>query len=291
MAHVQGVYAAAITPRGKQGDVDFAATFELLDLLAKGGVAGIALFTGAGEYTALTVDERSRLVYLAVKRSRVPVLVGVGSATLDQSLALAREARDAGATGLLLPPPYYYRHNQDDLHEFYTQFAAHLGDGLPTYLAHAPAYVSSIEPATAGALIARAGFAGIEDASGDPRTLACLQSVVRHDADILAGNDGFLADAIRAGAHAAISPAASAVPELVADLESAVRSGAAEAPRFEQRMREFLEWCAEFPEPAILKVAVEMRGIKTGGHSVPISAARGKRLEEFREWFPGWLKG
>jgi len=49
MSGLQGVYAAAVSPRGKQGDLDFGAAFELLDFLGKAGVSGIALFTGTGE--------------------------------------------------------------------------------------------------------------------------------------------------------------------------------------------------------------------------------------------------
>ena len=51
-----------------------------------------------------SADDRSRLLYLAVKRSRAPLFAGIGAATLDASLSLAREARDAGAAALLLPP-------------------------------------------------------------------------------------------------------------------------------------------------------------------------------------------
>jgi 4-hydroxy-tetrahydrodipicolinate synthase len=292
MPLLHGVYAAAITPSGKKGDVDLSAAFELVDLLAKGGVAGIALFTGAGEYASRSVDERSRLVYLAVKRSRVPVLVGVGSATLDQSVALARSARDAGADGLLLPPPYFYRYQQDDLYEFYTQFASHVGAGATTLLSNNPLYASPIAPETAGALLATGHFAGIEDGSGDPRTLACMQSVAGPDASIFCGHDPSLAGALRANAHGAISGVAGAVPELVTALDRAIRSGnEAEAARLEERMAQFIAWCTEFPQPAILRVAAELRGIKTGGLSVPLGPAKRKRLEEFREWFPRWLKG
>ena len=129
MTGFQGVNAAAITPRGKQGEIDLGAAFELIDHLCSAGVRGIVLFSGNGEYPAFTVEERSRLVYLAVKRSRVPVLVGVGSATVDLSVALAREAREAGAGGLLLPPPFFFRYEPDDVLEFYRRFTAQLESG------------------------------------------------------------------------------------------------------------------------------------------------------------------
>ncbi|MEI9973491.1 MAG: dihydrodipicolinate synthase family protein [Ignavibacteriota bacterium] len=69
---LQGVHAAAITPRGKNGDINFGAVFDLIDYLSAAHVNGIALFTACGEYPALAVDDRARLTYLAVKRSRVP---------------------------------------------------------------------------------------------------------------------------------------------------------------------------------------------------------------------------
>src|SRR3954447_3322260 len=97
-----GVIAAALTPRGKNGDVDFGAAFELIDHLCAARVCGIALFTAAGEYPAFTLEERTRLVYLAAKRSRVPVFAGAGSITLDDSVNLAREAQHAGAAGIFL---------------------------------------------------------------------------------------------------------------------------------------------------------------------------------------------
>src|SRR5690349_1368268 len=134
MTEFRGVHAAAVTPRGKQGDIDLGAAFELIDHLCAGGVRGIALFTECGEYPTFTNDERSRLVYLAAKRSRVPVLAGIGSATLDQSVELARGARDAGAAALLLPPPFFFHYDGEELLEFYRRFRAQSACGEETFV-------------------------------------------------------------------------------------------------------------------------------------------------------------
>ncbi len=85
-----GPIAAAITPRNRHEEIDFGAAFELIDFLCRSGVAGIALFTAIGEYASLTAGDRSRLLCLAVKRSRVPIYAGIGAATLDSALGLAR---------------------------------------------------------------------------------------------------------------------------------------------------------------------------------------------------------
>jgi 4-hydroxy-tetrahydrodipicolinate synthase len=108
MTEDYGVIVAALTPRGRKGDLDFGAAFELIDHLCAAHVRGIALFTAAGEYPAFSLEERTRVVYLAAKRSRVPLYAGVGLIGLDDSLSLAREARHAGAEGVFLPPPHFF---------------------------------------------------------------------------------------------------------------------------------------------------------------------------------------
>ncbi len=57
-----GVIVAALTPRGKKGDVDFGAAFDMLDHFCAARVRGIALLTATGEYPAFSLDERYRLV-------------------------------------------------------------------------------------------------------------------------------------------------------------------------------------------------------------------------------------
>ena len=61
MTEDHGVIVAALTPRGKKGELDFGAAFELIDRLCAARVRGIALFTAAGEYPAFSLEERTRL--------------------------------------------------------------------------------------------------------------------------------------------------------------------------------------------------------------------------------------
>jgi 4-hydroxy-tetrahydrodipicolinate synthase len=294
MTDVSGVIAAAITPRGKQGDVDFGATFELVDYLCAAGVRGIALFSATGEYPALSFDERSRLIYLAVKRSRVPLLVGVGSATLDVSVALAREARRAGVAGLLLPPPYFFRYQQDDIREFYLQFAAQVGAdaGAAIFLCNIPSFASEIAVESALHLLHTGLFAGIENAGGDLEYFARLKPAAdARPFTLLVANDAIFTRARSAGGcSGTISPAACAVPELMLALDRAIVSGdQAAAARLDELLQEFLAWIDRFPQPAAIKAAVGQRGLKTGPLTVPLSPEKRRKLDEFREWFQGWL--
>jgi 4-hydroxy-tetrahydrodipicolinate synthase len=277
-----GVNAAAITPRNRTGDINFGAVFELIDYLCAARVGGIALFTVCGEYPALAVDERVRLTYLAVKRSRVPVLAGVGSATFDHSVELAREARSAGAAAVLLPPPLYYRYDEDDIFEFYIQFATQLGSGPPILLS------GEIAPETACRLLETGRFAGIEDGSGAAESLQRLCVSARGRA-ILASDERLLVEARQAGLGV-LSSAACAAPELTMALNSAIAAGDGERiGRLETRRQELLAWLARFPLPVGVKTAVAARGIQTGPLPVPLAPGKQQCLEQFREWFKTWL--
>ncbi len=298
MTGFQGVNAAAITPRGKQGDIDLGAAFELIDHLCAAGVRGIVLFSDYGEYPAFTVEERSRLVYLAVKRSRVPVLVGVGSATMDLSLCLAREARDAGAAGLLLPPPFFFQYDADDLLEFYRRFAAQLGPGADTFISNTPASTSPIPVEVALELLRGGMYAGVEDASGSQESFSCLQAAAaRGSFQLLVGADAIFTQARFARPESpghsrpgAVSAAACAVPELAMALDRAIAGERfAEVEKLDCELHAFLDWELRFPKPTIVKMATGLRGLKTGPAPVPLSPAKEKLLTEFREWFRGWL--
>jgi len=80
------------------------------------------------------------------------------------------------------------------------------------------------------------------------------------------------------------------VPELMMALDRAVVSGdRTAAVHLDELLQEFLAWIDLFPQPVAIKVAVDLRGLKTGPLPVPLPPEKQKKLDEFREWFRGWL--
>jgi 4-hydroxy-tetrahydrodipicolinate synthase len=293
MGPLSGVIAAAVTPHGKRGDEpDIGATLELIDFLCAGGVQGIALLGSTGEFVNLSFDDRVRLVHLAVKRSRVPVLAGISHSALDGALALGREASTAGAAGLLLMPPFFYRYGQPEIREFYMKFAGQMGQGAPVYLYNIPAFTSEIASQTAVELLETGLFAGIKDSSGEWDNFQALNLYKReHAYTLLMGNDGIFARARREGADGVISGVASAAPELLVALNRAIGvHDEVEAERLDARLHEFLRRLDRFPAPVAIKAALAVRGIQMGAPAVPLAAETQVALDEFAEWFGGWVQ-
>lgn len=291
MAAVSGVYAAAITPRREGPEIDLAAAFELIDFLSRARVDGIALMGSTGEFPHFAVDERCRLVSLAVKRSRVPVIAGVGHSTLDGALALARDAAGAGAAGVLLMPPYFFRYEQDDVKQFYLQFAGQFKDAAPVYLYNIPQFTSPIACETAVELLSTGQFAGIKDSSANWDNFVRLKAArEQHPFTLLAGHDSLFVRSRTAGGDGIISGIASALPELLVAIDRAIGRGASErAEALDYRLQEFLRWFAAFPAPLAVREAAALRGLRVGPAASPPGHDNLRKLVEFSEWFRGWL--
>jgi dihydrodipicolinate synthase/N-acetylneuraminate lyase len=277
-----GVFASAITPhRADTAEADFSGSLDLLDFLAEGGVSGISILDPVGEFGNYSLEDRQRLVYLGVKRSRVPLMADVSHPTLSGAVHLADEAVSSGADGLMIMPPYFFRYRQAEVAEFLLQFASETSDAVPLLLHNQPEYASALEPDTVERLAKTGRFTGIVDSSGDRGYFERLLELKPGFA-VLCGDDRLGPEALRAGANALVSPAAGAVPELVVAM--ACGKGSA-GPLLE----EFLASIERFPSPVGIKRAVELRGQKSGGSFVPLAPDTIRALDEFSTWFELWL--
>ena len=288
---LSGVFAAAVTPnRIGSRDADYTGLMDLLDFLANAGVDGICILGSTGEFLNYPFSDRQRLVYLGVKRSRVPLLVGVGHSTLRGALELASEAIAAGADGLLIMPPYFFRYDQPEIERFYLEFARETGDAVPILLYNIPQFTSPIAPSTARALLDTGRFAGMKDSSGDRsyfQELLALRG--QHPFALLAGSDRLASQALASGADGVVSGCASAIPELLVALYRTHKAQNAERTEaLQSTLNDFIDWIERFPTPVGVKCAVELRGQKAGEFATPLSAPSETALGEFAGWFKEW---
>jgi len=288
---LSGVFAAAVTPnRMGTHDADYSGLMDLLDFLAAAGVDGICILGSTGEFLNFPFSDRQRLVYLGVKRSRVPLLVGVGHSTLRGALELAGEAICAGADGLLIMPPYFFRYDQPEIERFYIEFARETGDAVPMLLYNIPQFTSGIAPATVRALLDSGRFAGIKDSSGDGAYFEELLAFRRQrNFALFAGHDRLASRALAAGADGIVSGCASAIPELLVALYRAHKAGnPARAEALQSTLNDFIDGIERFPTPIGVKHAVAIRGQKHGDMATPLSQASEGALAEFASWFKSW---
>ena len=294
MSLFDGVFVAAITPRRADGPhVDLAAMLELVDWICAARTQGIALFGSTGEFIHFDIEERLRVQALAVRRSRLPVVVNVSHSTLDGAVRLAAEVSAAGAAGLLLMPPPFFQYGQGEIAEFYRQFAREAGKTPPLLLYNIPMFTSGLDAATAVELLESGVAAGIKDSSGQWDYFLALKALrSRKEFTLFIGNDVLFTRGRRAGASGVVSGVACAVPELVTGLDAAIRAGdEARTAKLEALLQEFIEKIRAFPAPVGVRAAAEARGVRTGPLNTPLSRQKEVEMAQFREWFGGWWKG
>ena len=289
---IAGINVAAVTPHRHGREIDLAGSLDLIEYLCDAGVKGIALLGSTGEFLRFRFTDRVRLLNMAVKRSRVPIIAGVADAAFDGTLELARAAIDCGAAALLVMPPYFFPYTQAQVKEYFLRLSAEINGAIPVFLYNIPFFTTRIDVETSLALLETGQFAGIKDSSGSFEAFERFKALrERVPITLLVGNDIVFTRARRAGADGVVSGCACAVPELMLGLDCAIRENAEERiTRLEQMLKEFIGWLDRFPVPVGVKEATMARGLKVGPPAVPLPTDEERVLAEFREWFSGFLK-
>ena len=134
---LKGSICPLVTPF-KNGEVDYDSYARLVAMQIEKGSHGILVNGTTSEPATLTVEERNRLVDMAlsVAAKRVPVVAATGSQSLAETAKLTEHAAKAGADALLIVTPYYTRPPQRGLVAYYLEIAK-ISD-LPWMVYHIP---------------------------------------------------------------------------------------------------------------------------------------------------------
>jgi len=136
-----GVFPSIPTAFARDGSLDLASQAAVARFAVDSGSHGLLCFGLAGEVFRLTPDERREALEAIVEAvaGRIPVLTGVGAESLHTSLALARQARAAGADGVVIPPPVTTRPTRSELMRYFAEIAT--AAELPAMVQDAPEFL------------------------------------------------------------------------------------------------------------------------------------------------------
>jgi 4-hydroxy-tetrahydrodipicolinate synthase len=239
---IRGLFAYPVTPADADGRVDAKGVRRLVRRLVDARVDGIGLLGSTGTYAYLTRAERLRTIEAAMDEAggALPILVGVGALRTDEAVALARDAKAAGATAGLLAPVSYWPLTDE---EVFVHFQTVAGEsGLPLCIYNNPAvthftFSADLEVRLSGV----AGVIGVKN--GAPPAdqvaahLAHLRARVPADFSLGYSADANAAEAIIAGGDAWHSVVAGVLPvPLRAVMRAAQAGDATEARRLNARL-------------------------------------------------------
>lgn len=217
---MQGTGLPLVTPFTAEGDVDHDALAALVEWVEARGVDFIVPCGSNSEAPLLTASERAAVVETVSDAADGPVLAGTGAEGARETLALTRDAADAGADAALVVTPYYFSHEQEALVEYYRYVADE--SPIPVYLYSVPAFTdTTLAPESVGALAEHPNVAGMKDSSGDLAAFKRILARTPDDFDLLVGSGGVYADALACGGAGGVLAVANVVPELTAAVADA----------------------------------------------------------------------
>jgi 4-hydroxy-tetrahydrodipicolinate synthase len=288
---IRGVIAALLLPRDEHDQPRWDAFDRNARFLVSAGIDGLCVNGATGEYTGATAAERSEAMLRARRISGKGglVLCGIGGSRLSEVLLLARDAEQAGADGVLVPAPHFFKYAPEDLAEFYRRIAAE--SRLPVLIYNLPAFTGGLDAKLAAQLIREVdGIAGVKDSSGELELLSLLSHPTPNGGLRLVGNDGVLAEALEHGlCDGTVSGVAGVLPELTLALWRRAADG--EWDRFHDlsaRQDALLRRLDDFPAPWGLKLVAELRGLAPASPAIPLSEGRRRQAEQFEAWFREW---
>lgn len=224
---LRGSIPPLITPF-KDGEVDYEAYANLVEFQISKGSHGILVNGTTSEPSSLTVEERNRVVDVAVEAAagRTQVVVATGSQSYAETEALTRHAASkAEVDALLIVTPYYSRPPQRGLVEYYKRLNA-LHD-KPWMIYHIPGRAAvDVKIETAQEIDASCPtFVGMKHASLDLGYVSDLFEHVHDDLRVFVGLEELSFPMMAVGACGLMNAVGNLNPKPLADMCEAVWRG------------------------------------------------------------------
>lgn len=260
---LRGVFAAVLTPLDADLRPDVKRFAAHCRWLLENGCDGLAPLGTTGEANSLAVCDRMALIEGAAKAG-LPMgrmIFGTGTPALHDTVMLGRAALQAGAGGLLVLPPFYYKNpSEEGLYAAFAAVAERIGDLAPRiYLYHFPQM--SAVPVTLG-LTARLQdafpglFVGMKDSSGDFANSKAFMGAFP-GFDVFSGSEELLLDNLKAGGPGCISATTNVTAHLAQRVCQAWERGDAAAAETAQKIvRQARRTLSRYPAIPALKAIV-----------------------------------
>ena len=272
MKTLQGIVAPMATPLTRDDRIDTKATRALVNFLIDGGIDGLFPLGTSGEFALFGKEERKTMVETVVDETngRVPVVAGVSDPSLENVLAFAKDAEDAGADAIVATSPYYYTTSEDGLFDHFETIARK--GGLPLIVYNIPEWTHLfVPPSVVQRLAEKKLIVGMKYTEYNLLNLLRFLKTVGKRIAILTGSDAMTLTNLEYGGSGAVIGVANVVPKLASAVFDEFKRGNLDAARQAQwRLLPIIEAIGVGRFPAGLKEAMSMIGMPVGGVKHPL---------------------
>ncbi|MRT51070.1 dihydrodipicolinate synthase family protein [Raoultella sp. RIT712] len=279
-AQFSGIIPPVSTIFSADGQFDPQGTAALIDDMISAGVDGLFFLGSGGEFSQLNAEERKAIAAFAIGHvdRRVPVLIGTGGTNARETIELSQHAQQAGADGIVVINPYYWKVSEQNLIHYFQQVADSVT--LPVILYNFPALSGQdLTPALVKTLAdSRRNIVGIKDTIDSVAHLRSMIQTVKAahpHFSVLCGYDDHLFNTLLLGGDGAISASGNFAPQVSVKLLQAFRDGnLAQAAQYHQTLLQIPQmYQLDTPFVNVIKEAVVLCGRPISTHVLPPASA------------------
>jgi len=208
-----GVLPAMTTPFDAAMNVDHRFLAQHAAWQLGNGCAGLVMLGSLGEGATLAQEEKIAILETAVGVAGTkPVIAAISSLSTAGAVALAKDAEQAGCSGLMVLPPYVYSSD-------WREMKAHVGTviaatSLPCMLYNNPvAYKTDFTPTQISELAGEhENLRAVKESAADVRRIAAIRELLDDRLQICVGVDDLLVEGVAAGAVGWVAGLVNAYP-------------------------------------------------------------------------------
>lgn len=273
---LKGSIPPLITPF-RNGEVDYETYARLVAHQIENGGHGILVNGTTSEPATLTIEERNKLVdiAIAVTARRVPVVAATGSQSFAETKKLTEHAAKAGADALLIVTPYYTRPPQRGLVAYYLELAKI--SSLPWMVYHIPGRTAvSVTLDTLKELKSKSlAFVGMKHAVNDLGFVSECLATFGSDFKIFVGLEELSFPMMAVGACGLMNAVGNLCPGVLREMCEAVwNNDLSAAQALHQRLFEINQAVFFDTNPIPIKYMMKRLGIlPTNEHRLPMVPA------------------
>ena len=270
----KGCGTALVTPFSG-GYVNLDRFASLVDRQVEAGVDFLVPLGTTGETPCLSEEERLQLLVTAKEHSAGrPVMVGVGTNSLDATLRNIRQIENYGADAFLVVVPYYNKPTQQGQYEYFRAIAEASSKSIVIYNVPGRTGVNMTAETCLRLAEEVENIVAVKEASGN---YAQISEIIRNRPEgfsVLSGNDNETLSLMATGADGVISVASNLVPaEMTALVRSMQEGRLDEARRLNFRLMPLFKGCFIESNPIPVKAGMASLGLLEDSLRLPLTSA------------------
>ena len=276
---LRGCGTALVTPF-RDGQVDYEAFAALVDSQVEAGIDFLVPLGTTGETPCLTDEEKIKVLRIAKECScGKPVVAGVGTNSLEHTIANIRLLEPHGVDVFLVVVPYYNKPPQEGMYRYFKAVAE--STQKPVLLYNVPGRTgSNLEAETTLRLAQISNIIGIKEASSNRGQILKIIAGRPKGFLVLSGNDDETFPLMKEGADGVISVASNIAPVPVAKLAHAMLEGKIEkAAGLHEKLSPLFRNCFVESNPIPAKAALAAMGMMANELRIPLVPAQQKTYD------------